>query len=65
MRINEALNAYVSERGIKQNFISEKTGLSVDAVSRILNSKRKISAEEFLKICDAIDLDPRMLLKTA
>ena len=59
MTVNEKLRKIVDERGIKQSHICAETGLSPDAVSRILNSNRKITADEFLTICDALNVDPR------
>lgn len=60
MRINEQLNAYVSENGIKQTHIAQKTGLSPDTISKILNGNRRMLADEFLMICAALDIDPNI-----
>lgn len=60
MRVHEQLNSYVEERGIKQSFISEKTGMNKDLVSRVLRGDRKLQADEFLKICEVLDIDPNM-----
>lgn len=57
--VNEQLKEIVEERGIRQTFLVNKTGMSSDAISRILNSNRKITAEEFLSLCIALDVDPR------
>lgn len=54
--IRKFLVNYISERGIKQSFISEKTGLTADTVSKILSGRRKILADEFLSICRALDI---------
>lgn len=59
MTINEKLAEIIAERGLKQSFIAEKTGLKADAVSRILANKRSIQADEFLKICDLLNINPR------
>lgn len=58
MDINKRIAKIVEERGIKQSFLCEKTGLSADAISSLLRCKRKISAGEFLDICDALGVDP-------
>lgn len=58
MRINKLLAEIVEQRGIKQIYIAEKTGMSQDVISKILRSERKISAEEFLLICEALDINP-------
>ena len=60
MSINERLNKYVEEKGIKQAYIARKTGLTADTVSKIMNGNRRILADEFLTICRALDIDPNI-----
>ena len=60
MNINAKINAYINENGIKQVFIAQKTGLSPDTVSKILNGSRRIMADEFLDICTALNIDPNV-----
>lgn len=60
MSINERLNVYVAENGIKQVYIAQKTGLTPDTVSKMLNGSRKILADEFLLICNALNIDPNI-----
>lgn len=57
------LNRFITEKGIKQVHLSRKTGMAPDIVSKILKGKRKITAEEFLLICDALEIDPNMFRK--
>ena len=59
--LNGSLKDYVGLIGIKQTYLSEKTNIPVDTISKILNGKRKMSAEELLLICDALCIDPRSL----
>ncbi len=58
--INEQLNKYVTENGIKQVHIANVTGLTQDTVSKILNGNRKMLADEFLIICEALSIDPNV-----
>lgn len=60
MSINKHLNEYVTKNGIKQVYIAQKTGLTADTVSKILNGNRRILADEFLLICMALDIDPNI-----
>lgn len=60
MNINERLNIYVNENGIKQAYIAKKTGLSTDTISKILNGNRRILANEFLQICSVLNIDPNI-----
>lgn len=50
------LSDYASAKGVKQNYIAQKTGIPVDTISRIFNGKRKILANEFIQICSALDI---------
>lgn len=60
MYINQKLSEYVNENGIKQIYIVQKTGLSADTISKILTCKRRILADEFLIICEALEIDPNI-----
>ena len=42
------------ENGIKQSYVSEKSGIPASILNMMLNDNRKIEANEYMKICDAI-----------
>lgn len=50
------LSDYANAKGIKQTYISQKTGIPVDTISRIFNGKRKILANEFIQICSVLEI---------
>lgn len=54
--IAEEIAEYVKERGIKQSFLCERTGLSKHCISQALNGKRKLSVDEYASICTALDV---------
>lgn len=58
MNVQARIAQYVSENGIKQTFIADKTGLSKNAISAILTLNRKMSADEYEKICRALNKTP-------
>lgn len=64
MNVNLKFKEIIESRGIKQSHICKKTGMTPDCVSRILNSTRKITAEEFLNLCEFLDIDPNEFRKT-
>lgn len=41
-------------KGIKQSYVSEKTEIPAPILNMMLNDNRKIEANEYMKICDAI-----------
>ena len=56
--IGEYLGKYMKDKGIKQVFVSEKTGISPQKLGVILKDKQKIEVQEYFKICVAIGIDP-------
>lgn len=52
LRIKE----YLDNKGIRYSFVSEKTGIPMNILSPTLNGKRKMSAEEFILICKALNV---------
>ncbi len=56
MKISNAIAEYMNEKEIKQKFLSKQTNLSCDAISGILNGKRKLEVEEYAEICKALNV---------
>lgn len=54
--IAERMKEYVNEKGIKQVAIATATGMTKVAVSETLNGNRTLTAEEFVKICDFLEV---------
>lgn len=54
--IGAKIKNYLNEKGIKQSFVAEKSGLTPAIMSDICNKDRKIDVVEYKKICDALDL---------
>lgn len=48
------IKKYLEENGIKQSFVSEKTGIPAPILNMMLNDNRKIEANEYMRICDVI-----------
>ena len=56
MKLRENIASYLEKNGIKQTFLAERTGITPIAISTMLNLKRDISAEEYISICDALNV---------
>ena len=54
--LNKRIKSYMEERGIKQSFLKEPLGMTASTLNALLNGNRKLSAEEYFKICDALDV---------
>lgn len=52
--LNKRIKNYMEIRGIKQSFLKEPLNMTSSTLSALLNGSRKLSAEEYFKICDAL-----------
>lgn len=52
--LGKRIKAYLDEKGIKYTYLSEKTGLSMNILSPLLNGKREVKATEYFLICTAL-----------
>jgi transcriptional regulator with XRE-family HTH domain len=53
--VGKKIKKYLSENGIKQNFLSEKTDISISKISRICSGEVKnIDCVEYYKICKVL-----------
>lgn len=57
MSVAEQLKHLVDARGVSYTFISEKTGIPVNTISRSFLGKRRLPADEMLAICCAVGID--------
>ena len=56
MSIGGRIKDYIDNKGIKQAFLVERTGLSQHIVSKSLNGKREIKIMEYYLICTALEV---------
>lgn len=54
--VGAKIKEYLAEKGIKQSFLAQKTGLTDHAISDICNRDRRIDCMEYYKICKALDV---------
>lgn len=54
--IGAKIKEYLDAKGIRYNFVAEKTGISNPAMSNILSGKRDVKLIEYYKICKAVDV---------
>lgn len=55
--ISNYLKEYFKENGITQQEVEDKTGIERPKVNLSLNGKRKLTADELIKIAIVFDLD--------
>lgn len=56
MDCNKKIAEYLKEHGISQKFLVEKTGLTSQKVSNIVNGTRKITGDELVVISKSLGL---------
>lgn len=54
--IGQNIRSYLINNGITQTFISKRTNISMNILNPSLNGKRHIYAEEYFKICEALNV---------
>jgi len=54
--ISENVARYVKEKGIKQTAIAEAVGISAPSLNNKLKGKTKLYAEEYLAICEFLNM---------
>lgn len=54
--VGSRIKKYLEEKGISQTFLAEKSTVPISALNPILNEKRKVTAEEYFLICEALNV---------
>lgn len=56
MDIAKTIKTYLDDQGIKQSHIAKKTGIKINAINLSLNGKRKLLADEYVSICNSLEV---------
>ncbi len=62
MKLHELLRDYRKSKGVTQTHISKVTGISNKMLSETENGLVRLRAEEFLKICQALEVKPNFFM---
>ncbi len=57
MTVAQKMKLLIEQKGITYTFISEKTGIPVDALSKSFLGKRRLPADEMISICCEVGID--------
>lgn len=52
--LGRLIRSYLDDNGISQAFVCDKAGFSPSIFNAMLQERRKIVAQEYFKICDAL-----------
>ena len=56
MSVKNRLKEILDERGIKQNWLAEKAGVTKQTISNLIKNRFSVSLEIAIKIANALDL---------
>lgn len=60
MKPEEYIRNEVKNRGMKIKFLSTKANVAYSCLQPSLNGTRSLRADEYLRICDALQIEPRV-----
>lgn len=63
--IRDGITPAINSSGLKRNVIAQRAGLTSQQLCDIANKRRKLEANEMLKICEIIGVTPNDLLACA
>ena len=63
MKLYLAIGSYLENNGITQTYLSERSGMTTNALNLSLKGKRKLTADEYIKICDALKVPYDLFVK--
>lgn len=63
MRAAQAIRSLIEQRGVTYTFLSKKTGISVDQISKSMRGDRRLLADELVALCAALGVDLAELRK--
>lgn len=61
--IKAFLKSEIDRKGIKLTYLAEKLGISTDLMSKSINGSRKISADEFLRLCKILGVSQQDIME--
>lgn len=61
----ENIAQYLKDNGITQSHIAERTGMNKMTFSNAMRGKRRLTAEEYVSICDALGKSADYFRKSA
>lgn len=59
MKIGSNILEYLKEKGISQTFLARQTGIPMGKLNPALHGKRRLTAEEYEVICNALEVPPQ------
>lgn len=61
-QIESYISTYIKNRGYKCSVLAAKAGLTPNALCRIMQGRRKIKADEFIALCNVLEINPTIFI---
>lgn len=59
------IKEYIADCGLKYSAVATRAGIPFNTFSAMINGKRKITAEEYFSICEALSVPLDMFYKAS
>lgn len=57
MRVNvDEMRKYMDQIGVKQGWVANNAGMTLNAMNLVMNKKRTLKADEYLAICEVLNV---------
>jgi transcriptional regulator with XRE-family HTH domain len=58
MEIHQRIRSYIQKKGLKFNFVAEKSDINPKRFYRLMNGDSPLSLDEYEKICLGLEVEP-------
>lgn len=61
----KAIKKHIADAGLKQGYIAERSGMTVNQLSACFNGRRELKASEYANLCKALNVSFKFFLRSA
>lgn len=62
--VKDKIAEYLHKNGIKQKFIADQADMTQASISGVVSGKRDLEVEEYVRICDALNVPYDYFMRT-
>lgn len=62
IKITDTIKSIIKDKGFKQRYIAEKTGIGEQRLSDMLHGRRRILATDIILLCKVLEVTPNKIL---
>lgn len=61
IKITDTIKSIINDKGFKQRYIAEKTGIDEQRLSDMLHGRRRILATDIILLCEVLEVTPNKI----